>query len=157
MKKILNPYSGIKDYNCFACSPKNDFGLKMEFTDEGDIISCSWIPQSHFQGYNHILHGGIQATLMDEIAAWYVNTKLGTGGVTAKMETRHRKPVLTNKGPIRITASLREKNTRIASIETAIYNNDQTLAATGIIDYFIMSEETAREKLMYPGQDAFYE
>ena len=30
-------------------------------------------------GYNDILHGGIQATLLDEIATWVVYAVLGTG------------------------------------------------------------------------------
>jgi acyl-coenzyme A thioesterase PaaI-like protein len=157
MKKIKNPYSKIEGYNCFACSPHNEFGLKMNFVDEDDVFSCYWDPVPHFQGYNNILHGGIQATLMDEIAAWFINAKIGTGGVTAKLEARYKKPVFTNKGSIKLTAVLKERSKRIASIEVNLYNNDGSLAATGVVDYFLLSTEKASEQLMYPGQEAFYE
>ena len=157
MKKIKNPYSRIDGYNCFACSPENEFGLKMEFVEEDGIFSCYWEPRQHFQGYNNILHGGIQATLMDEIAAWYINAKLVTGGVTARIEARYKKPVFTDKGPVKLTAVLKEKNNRLAGIEVHIYNNDGSLAATGMVEYFLLSKEKASEQLMYPGQDAFYE
>ena len=31
MRKILNPYVKVEDYNCFACSPHNENGLQMKF------------------------------------------------------------------------------------------------------------------------------
>ena len=31
MKKIINPWKGMKGYNCFGCAPNNDAGVKMEF------------------------------------------------------------------------------------------------------------------------------
>ncbi|MCF8378630.1 MAG: PaaI family thioesterase [Bacteroidales bacterium] len=156
MEKIINPFINYEGFNCFGCSPDNSFGLKMEFVDEGDFFVSHWEPQDRFQGYNHILHGGIQATLMDEIASWYIYAKLGTGGVTAKMETRHKKPIYTNRGKLLIKAWLKEKSSRIASINVEIYNNDGSLGATGIIDYFILPPEQAKEKLKYPGKEAFY-
>ena len=33
MKKIINPWKGMKGYNCFGCAPNNDAGVKMEFYD----------------------------------------------------------------------------------------------------------------------------
>jgi len=156
MKKIINPYINYEGFNCFGCSPNNPIGLKMEFIDEGEYLICNWEPQEIFQGYIHILHGGVQATLMDEIASWYILTKLGTAGLTSKMETHHRKPIFTNKGKLLIKARLKEKTTRIARIDVEIYNNDGSLGATGVIDYFILSSQQAEEKLMYPGKEAFY-
>ena len=156
MKKIKNPFVGLEGFNCFGCSPNNSIGLKMEFIDEGDYFICNWEPQERFQGYNHILHGGIQATLMDEIASWYILAKLGTAGVTSKMETHHRKPIYTNKGKLKIKAWLKEQSSRIVKINVEIYNNDNNLGATGIIDYFILSPNQAKENLMYPGKQAFY-
>ena len=80
-RSINNPFTSIEQYNCFGCSPSNEFGLQMEFYDEGDETVCEWEPKPHFQGYGNILHGGIISTMMDEIASWYVFTKLKTAGV----------------------------------------------------------------------------
>ena len=71
MKKIRNPYAGMEDqgYNCFACCPSNPFGLKMEFYEDGDDIVCIWEPDLNYQSWIGTLHGGIQATLLDETGA----------------------------------------------------------------------------------------
>ena len=95
MKKISNPFEKSENYNCFGCSQNNKFGLQMKFFEDEDEIVTFWQPQNRFQGYNFVLHGGIQATLMDEIASWVVFIKLKTAGVTSKMEIRYKKPVYT--------------------------------------------------------------
>ena len=97
MKKISNPWLGlVKDgYNCFGCAPTNPLGLKMEFYEDGDEIVSLWHSDDNYQGWLHTLHGGIQATLMDEIAAWVMARKLQCAGMTTHMEMKYRKPVPT--------------------------------------------------------------
>ena len=67
-RKIFNPYRDLKGYNCFGCSLNNMDGLRLEFIEDGEYLKSEWQPEDKFQGYINILHGGIQATLLDEIA-----------------------------------------------------------------------------------------
>jgi acyl-coenzyme A thioesterase PaaI-like protein len=157
MRKIKNPYTITEGYNCFGCSPHNECGLQMQFFEEGDEIISIWEPKDHFQGYGHILHGGIQTTLLDEIASWVVFAKLKTGGVTSKIETQFKKPVYTNKGKITLKARLHEMKRNIARIYTSLYDSENNLCSEGFVDYFTFSEEVSRKRLRYPGYDAFFE
>ncbi|MGD0710115.1 MAG: hypothetical protein ABR968_02965 [Bacteroidales bacterium] len=70
MRKISNPYIKVKEYCCFGCSPDNKTGLRLEFYEDGDEIYTEWQPTQYLQGYVNVVHGGIQSTLMDEIAAY---------------------------------------------------------------------------------------
>ena len=90
MKKIKNPFVGLeeKGYNCFACCPSNPFGLKMEFYEDGDDIVCIWEPHENYQSWVGTLHGGIQATLLDEVGGWVISRKLQTTGVTTHLIIR---------------------------------------------------------------------
>ena len=155
MRKIHNPYRYVEGYNCFGCSPNNDNGLRMQFFEEGDAIICDWVPRGFLQGYFNVLHGGIQATLMDEIAAWLVQVKLKTAGVTSRMDVRLRRPVPVNEGALRLVARLQEKRRNLADIRVELFNPDGTLGAEGTITYYTFSEEVAREKLSYPGYEKF--
>lgn len=157
MKKVRNPFTGREGYNCFGCSPDNPIGLKLKFVDEGEYITATWMPGDEYQGYNNVLHGGIQSTLMDEIASWYVYAKMKTAGVTSKMEIRYKKPVYTNKGAIRLYAKLIEVNRNLADIGVELVDSEGKLCATGVIQYFTFSEKVAREKFWYPGPEAFFE
>jgi uncharacterized protein (TIGR00369 family) len=156
MREILNPYSKQKDYNCFGCSPDNNWGLRMRFFEDGEDVICSWDPRHNFQGYYNVLHGGIQATLMDEIASWVVQVKLCTAGVTARMETKYHKPVLMDKGDITLKARVKESRRRLAVIDVELFNSEGVLCSSSVVSYITYPEEIARKKLNYPDFKEFF-
>ena len=156
MKKLRNPFTKNEDYQCFGCDPANHYGLQMEFYEEGDDLISYWDPKSYLQGYGNILHGGIQSTLMDELASWIVYVKAKTGGVTAEMNVKFKKPVYVNKGKLRIRGRLKETGRKLALIETELLNAEGEVCAVADIRYFVYPEEVARKKLFYPGHEAFY-
>jgi uncharacterized protein (TIGR00369 family) len=156
MKKLQNPYASLPGYFCFGCSPDNDHGLQMEFYEEDGAIVSTWDPKTYFQGYINILHGGIQSTLIDEIASWVVFVKLGSAGVTSRLNVRFKKPVQIDHGPIRLRAVLREKRRRIAMIDVSLFDGRGQCCAEGAVDYYVFDSATAGEQMKYPGKQAFY-
>jgi uncharacterized protein (TIGR00369 family) len=158
MRKIKNIH--LKDdpevYQCFGCSPYNDFGLHLEFWEDGDEVVSVWNPRPILQSYPKVLHGGIQSTLLDEIAGWVVYVKCGTVGVTAEMKVRFKSPVLIDQGELTIRARLLEQNKRMATIGSRIINISGKVCAEAELKFFLMSETDAREKYNYPGVEAFF-
>jgi uncharacterized protein (TIGR00369 family) len=155
-RPVNNPFTGIGEYQCFGCDPDNSCGLQMEFYDEGEETVCEWQPRPHFQGYANILHGGIISTLMDEIASWYIFTKMETAGVTYALEVRFLSPVHTNRGKIRLRARLKDFIDRKAQIEVKLYDINDHLCAEGLVGYLVFPEKMAREKLYYPDFKSFF-
>ncbi len=156
-RKIINPFPGNDGYYCFGCDPNNHHGLRLEFLDEGEWVSARWTPRDFFQGYKNVLHGGIQSTLMDEIASWYVYAKLKTAGVTSKMEIRYKKPVYVNRGDITIRAKLIAMNRNLADFHVELLDHEKKLCAEAMVQYFTFNQKIARERFWYPGVEAFYE
>lgn len=74
-------------YHCYGCDPNSPQGLRMEFYENGDEIVSVWHPRPEYQGWVNTLHGGIQATLADEISSWVVFRKFQTSGVTSVLCT----------------------------------------------------------------------
>ena len=157
MKKIINPYTKLPDSNCFGCSSNNKQGLQMQFYEDGDYIKSKWNPRFEFAGYSNILHGGIQATILDEIASWVVYIKTKTAGVTADLNVKYKSPVFVDKGELEITGKLIDLNKRLATIEAKLLNPDGKVCAEGIVKYFIFPPKVAEEKYNYPGIEAFFE
>lgn len=157
MKKIHNAYADIGKYNCFGCSPYNDKGLHMQFKLDGEEVISIWEPQSWFDGWEGIIHGGIQATLLDEIGGWFVVSVLGLSGVTTKLNVKYLKPLESNKGNITIRAKLVSKRHQLANIEASIYNSNDELCAEGDLQYYCYSEKISREKFNFPGKEKFIE
>jgi uncharacterized protein (TIGR00369 family) len=155
-KKIRNPYTTLDGYNCFGCSPNNQMGLQLKFYEEADFVKADWDPKSGFAGYRNMLHGGIQATLLDEIASWAIQVKLRTAGVTANIDLRYRKPVYVNKGPLLLKAHIEKVVRQIAFVKTELLNREGDVCCEGTIKYFVYPEEIAREKLYYPEFGKFF-
>ncbi len=157
MRKINNPFESLEGYNCFGCSQSNQTGLQLSFIEDGDEIVSSWLPRSSFQGYWNVLHGGIQATLMDEIASWTVYVKVKRAGVTSSAEIKYRKPIYIDKGAIQIRAILVKLRKNLADISVKIFDANSQLCAEGIFTYFTFSEKKSKEEMYYPEPEDFFE
>ena len=157
MKKIINPYSNLEGYNCFGCSPNNQLGLQMEFYEDGDYVVSDWVPKKHLAGYGNILHGGIQSTILDEIASWVVSVKVKTAGVTATLNVKYRNTVFADKGKLTIRAKLVDQNKKFATIHAELLNSEGTVCSEAEIKYFIFPLDVAKRKFHYPGAEAFFE
>ena len=156
MQKIHNPFRSKKGYKCFGCSPDHPTGLQMSFYEEGDEIIAIWEPKPQFEGYHGVLHGGIQATLMDEIASWVVYVKVKVAGVTSFMNVRYHKPVYMAGGAITVRSKVIRMRRNLADIQVGIYNKENELCAEALITYFTFSEKKSKESFFYPGEEAFF-
>lgn len=158
-RKILNPYilSGRKDYNCFGCSPNNEKGLQLVFELEGEEVVAVWSPHKWAEGFRNILHGGIQATLLDELCSWVVQSLCKTVGVTTSMEVSYRKAVLISEGNVFLRARLVEQTSRMALVEGKLLDKDGTVCATARCKFFLFPPDKAMAEYDYPGGEAFFE
>lgn len=160
MKKITNPWKDPKNdgvYNCFACSPYNHAGLHLDFWEDGDDIVTKWKPSKQYEGWIGVLHGGIQATLLDEIGGWVVMLKLKTTGVTSEMNVQYLKPVKVTNGELTIRGRIVSEEGRIAKIEASLFNEANEECTRAVLSYFIFPEKIAKAKHQYPGIEAFYQ
>src|SRR6266446_3136638 len=89
----------FEPHHCFACGELNEHGLQLVLhADETGCWTELTLPD-RFQGWESVAHGGIVATLLDEVMAWSVIGR-GTWGVTARLNLAFRKPISTGR-PIR--------------------------------------------------------
>jgi len=159
IKKIRNPFVSKKGeaYNCIGCAPDNEIGFQLEFFAHGQSLFAHWLPNRRFEGYMNVVHGGIQATLMDEIASWYVYAMLDTAGVTSRLDVQYHKPLYVSGGELKITADLKSKSPKLAQIETKILNANGVVCSSAVVDYYLFPPNVARAKYMYPGKEAFWD
>lgn len=149
MKRIINPWRGMDGYRCFGCDPRSEQGLRMEFYEDGDRIVSRWKPRPEFHGWVDTLHGGIQATLADEISSWVVFRKFQTSGVTSRMEVRYLKPIHTSEDHITLQATVVRQRRNIVDIEVKIFNSQDQLCTEALCIYFLFPKEKAHEEFHF--------
>ena len=144
------------NYNCFGCSPFNEIGLQLEFWENGDEVLAKWKPRNSLEGWHDVIHGGVQAALLDELAGWIVLVKMKTAGVTSEMNIKYLKPVNISKGEITVSGKVISSEKRLARISASLFDGEGQECATAELLYFCFPENIARAKYHYPGHEAFY-
>jgi len=81
------------DAMCFCCGSRNPIGLRLEFEETPDgRMRTIWTPRKEHQGFKDIVHGGLVATVLDEVMVRLLYLR-GISAVTAGMETKLVRPV----------------------------------------------------------------
>lgn len=136
------------DQVCFACGDRNPHGLHMRFEPdpEGDpaagAVLCRYQPREADQGFPGVLHGGVLITLMDEAMAWAMWAKSRALGVTARMETRYRRPVGTASELLVRAAVVRERGRRL-EVEATVADSAGVLAQASALFLRLPPEDEA--------------
>jgi uncharacterized protein (TIGR00369 family) len=87
---------------CFGCSPHNPHGLQLRCTRTGErTVEVRFVAGPQFAGAEGVVHGGIQAALLDEALGMAIHTHPEAAGranvVTAEFSLRYRRPVPVGK------------------------------------------------------------
>jgi len=120
---------------CFVCGEKNDFGLHARFyeTDSNELVALI-TPSEQHQGYPGRMHGGIAATILDEVIARSIcNGKdEQLWGVTMELKTRFRKPIPIGQ-ELKVIGRITIEGTRTfeGTGEIILPNGDVAVSAEG--------------------------
>jgi uncharacterized protein (TIGR00369 family) len=89
----LTPLGHTAQNRCFGCGPANPGGLHLDFmlAEDGRVVCNATIPDV-FEGPRGYLHGGIIATLLDEVMSKSVRSH-GVVGMTRHLEVDYLRPV----------------------------------------------------------------
>lgn len=118
--------------DCFICGLNNPFSLKLSFyeTQPGEVIA-DYTVSEHYQGFPGIVHGGVVAAILDEIAC---RSLMGNDPqqprfvYTARLTIRYRQHVPVGK-PLRLVGTAGKLKARYAVASSAIFNSKGELLA----------------------------
>jgi acyl-coenzyme A thioesterase PaaI-like protein len=111
---------------CFICGLENPVGLKLRIYEvEPGMVETTFTAPQHFQGYPGVLHGGIIATIIDEVSgrSWMGTEDNPRFMFTAKLEVKYRKNVPIGK-PLRIVGKAGVSKGRGAEAWAGIYDSE---------------------------------
>jgi uncharacterized protein (TIGR00369 family) len=134
----------IAPHRCFACGTLNAEGMGLTIHVEPRRAWTDLTVEPRFQGWDGIAHGGILATILDEVMAWSLVAD-DHWGLTARMEVQFRRPVEIGR-PLHAEGWVRRSRRRLVDTEARIVEleSGQVLAtSTGV--YAAVDEARKRE------------
>jgi acyl-coenzyme A thioesterase PaaI-like protein len=79
--------------SCFVCGSQNRSGLNLRFFTDGRIVEARFIPGPEHAGFVGIVHGGITATVLDEVMVWACAVREKRFSFSAEMTVRYLGPI----------------------------------------------------------------
>jgi acyl-coenzyme A thioesterase PaaI-like protein len=156
IERVNNGFEGRGDgYHCFGCSSNNRKGLKLMFFRHYQTVFARWEPDPDLQGYFDTLHGGIQATMLDEASAWWVYLIAGTAGFTSRLSIRYHRNAKIADSPLFVRAIAKERRRNLVMLEATLFSAEGERYASGDVQFFTYPLKDALENMRYPGLDAF--
>jgi uncharacterized protein (TIGR00369 family) len=142
MREIENIFHQWDEYNCFGCAPHNPAGLHLKFffDEENKEIVTYFDRDDPFNGFPGILHGGIQATLMDEIGFWIIYDQYKKFGLTVNLRVDYLK-ALTVPRKVEVRGRISRFDGKTADVETRIADEEGVVYAKGKLTFFLATRE----------------
>jgi uncharacterized protein (TIGR00369 family) len=145
---VVDPATGRRyafaDHNCFVCGVANPIGMRVHIELGEGSARTSWEAGDDFVGWSDKVHGGIIATLLDEVMAW-APSSFDSWAVTAEMSVRYRSPASPGE---RLEAEARvvERRRRIYEVRGEVRGTGGRLIAEGTGRY-LGATPTAKAEL----------
>jgi uncharacterized protein (TIGR00369 family) len=117
------------DHHCFACGSSNPIGMRLHIELGEGTAATSWRVGEDFVGWSDMVHGGIVATLLDEVMAWACSS-FDAWAVTAEMSIRYRSPASPGE-ELRAAARVARRRRRIYDVEGSVTAADGRVIAEG--------------------------
>ena len=115
------------DHNCFACGAENPIGMGLHIELGEGTARVAWSVGEDFVGWSDRVHGGIIATLLDEVMAW-APSSYDSWAVTAEMTVRYRSPAAPGEELV-AEARVIEKRRRIFQVTGEVRGADGRVVA----------------------------
>jgi len=131
----------VWEFNCFGCSPTNKYGLQLRFYLSDKGCFAEYAVPDYFCGFNHWVHGGIIASMLDEVAAWSIISHLFKVGITREITTKFLKPVQA-KTQIRIEGEIISSDEKNAVVQSRIISIEGLLLAKADSKWSLPSTST---------------
>ena len=132
-------------HSCFVCGESNPFGLKLRFETDGRIVQTRFTPRAEYAGFKGVVHGGIVATLLDEIMVWACAVQTQRFAYCAELTVRFLMPLQPGQevvGRAELTANRRDK---IFEAEGELKDSGGKLLASATGKYLPVKAQDAAE------------
>ncbi|HJT64079.1 MAG TPA: PaaI family thioesterase [Candidatus Limnocylindria bacterium] len=121
---------GFADHHCFACGDTNPIGMGLRIELGERRASATWVPGADYVGWSDRVHGGLVATVLDEVMAWAPSSD-DAWAVTASFAVRFHHPVRPGE-ELRAEGWVESRRRRIYQVRGEVRSGDRLVAeATG--------------------------
>lgn len=80
-------------HSCFVCGESNAIGFRLRFETDGRVVQTRFRPRREHIGFQNVMHGGLIATILDEVMVWACAVATRKFAYCAELSVRFLSPV----------------------------------------------------------------
>jgi uncharacterized protein (TIGR00369 family) len=122
-------------HSCFVCGEANPIGLNLRFQTEGHIVRTHFTPRPEHIGFKQVVHGGIAATLLDEIMVWACAVQTKQFAYCAELTVRFLSPLRPGQEVLATAELTANRRNKIFEAKGEIKDRDGKLLASATGKY----------------------
>src|SRR6185312_7196916 len=107
-------------HSCFVCGESNAIGMNLPFETDGHVVKTRFTPRPEHIGFKEVVHGGIIATLLDEIMVWACMTQTKRFAYCAELTVRFQNPLRPGEETIATAELVANRRDRIYEIKSEL-------------------------------------
>lgn len=130
-------------HSCFVCGESNPRGLNLRSETDGKIVRTHFAFGSEHVGFKQTVHGGLTATLLDEIMTWACAVQAKRFAYCAELNVRYLHPVRPGQQIMASAELVSNRRGRIFDAKAEIRDKEGTVLATATGKYLPLKDADA--------------
>ena len=132
-------------HSCFVCGESNSAGLKLRFETDGKTVQTRFVPRAEHIGFKGTVHGGLVATLLDEIMVWACAVQTKRFAFSVELNVRFIHSLRPGEEVVARAELVANRKGKIFEPKAELRNQDGLLLATATGKYMPIKEVDAKE------------
>ncbi len=133
--------------SCFVCGESNSIGLNLRFETDERLVTVRFVPRPEHAGFKQTVHGGLLATVLDEMMVWVCGVQSGRFAYCAELSVRFLHPARPG-AEITGTAELtNNRRNKLFEARAELTNSQGIVLARGSGKYLPIKEADAAAML----------
>src|SRR5882672_10166433 len=132
-------------HSCFVCGESNPVGLKLRFETDGRLVQTRFTPLPHHVGFKQTIHGGLIATLLDEVMVWACAVRTKRFAFCAELNVRFLNPLRPSEKVLAVGELAANRRDRIFEAKGELRSETGLLFATSTGKYLPIKQADAAD------------
>jgi uncharacterized protein (TIGR00369 family) len=119
--------------------------MRLRFHTDGRVVHTRFVPRREYVGFRTIIHGGLVATLLDEIMVWACVVQTRRFAFAAEMTVRYVLPVKPGEEVVATGELVSNRRHRLFEAKAEMRSAHGVLLASSTGKYIPLKEGETRE------------
>jgi uncharacterized protein (TIGR00369 family) len=132
-------------HSCFVCGESNPLGFHLRSETDGRAVQARFVFGTGHVGFKQTVHGGLIATLLDEIMTWACAVQTKRFGYCAELSVRFIRPAHPGQPVLATAEMVANRRGRLFEAKAQLRNESGTVLASATGKYLPLDDAVASD------------